>query len=116
MKEKLLLKIALISSLLGIVILFFISEQIKVDETTLDKIDELDVETSVSVKGIINRITDFDKIAIIELMQPETTTIVLFKEGNITDLKQGDFVRVKGNIQEYEGKFEVIANEIEVIG
>ena len=115
MKEKQLLKISLICSLLGIIILFFISEQIKVDETTLDRIDELEVGTSVSVEGIINKINEYEKIAYIELMQSQTTTVVLFKESNLTNLKQGDFVKVEGEIQEYEGEFQIVGNEIKII-
>ena len=115
MKENLLLKIALIGSITGLILLFFMSEQIKVDETTLDKLDQLELDTTIKVKGIISRITEFDKMAIIELTEPQTRNVIIFKEGNITEFKQGDFVEVEGNVQEYEDEFQLIGNQIKII-
>ena len=115
MKENLLLKIALISSVIGLIILFFISENIKVDTTTLDKLDQLDIDTTVKVKGVISAITEFDKIAIIKIMEPNTREVVIFKKSNLTELQEGDLIEVEGTVQEYEGRFQLIGNEISVL-
>lgn len=116
MKENFLLKISLIGSLVGVIILFFISEQIKVDDTSIDRLDELDVDSAVKVKGIITRISESDKIAVLQLTQPKSASVIVFKEGNLTGFRQGDLVSVDGRMQEYQGSFQIIANEIKVIG
>lgn len=111
MKEKLLLKISLISALIGILALFFLSENIKVDEVSIDRLDGLNVGTDVKIKGFVKKITDLDKIAILEVSQLKSVTVILFKSGNLT-FKEGDYVEVTGEIEEYEGKMEIIGNEI----
>lgn len=112
MQEKLLLKISLIGALIGILILFFLSEHfINVDEVSIEKLDELNEGTDVKIKGIVRRLTDLEKIAILDISQPKSVTVILFKEGNLT-IKEGDYIQVVGEIEEYEGKMELIANEI----
>lgn len=112
MQEKSLLKISLICTLIGILFLFFLSEYvIKIDEVAIDKLDEVDIGKDVKIKGFIERITDLDKIALLEVSQLKSVTVVLFKSGNLT-ITEGDYVEITGEIDEYNGKIEVIGNEI----
>ena len=116
MKEKTLLKIALIVAVLGISILFFVSSNLEVNEKTIDKINKDNVEEQVKLKGIVSRITELNTTAFIELTQPSAIDIVIFKEkkGNLT-LKPGDKIEIIGKIDEYDGNLEIIAQRIRVI-
>jgi len=112
MDEKFLLKTSLICALIGILLLFYLAEYIiKVDEVSIDRINELDEGTDVKIKGFIEKITDLEKIAILEVSQLKSITVILFKSGNIT-ISKGDYVEIIGEVQEYNGKMELIGNEI----
>lgn len=116
MKEKTLLRIALISGIIGLVILFIISDNLEIKEKDIDKINKANVEEDVKLIGTISRITNLEKVTFIELEQPATMTIILFKDKNknIT-LYKGDKVEIIGEIDEYNGELEVIAQRIRVL-
>ena len=116
MKEKTLLKIALICSLVGIVVLFFVSEKISISQVDLDRIDEMDIGTDVKIIGRIERATDVEKVMFLEIGQEkiEKVTVILFKDSDIS-LKEGDYVEVTGEIDDYNGEREVIANKVRII-
>jgi aspartyl/asparaginyl-tRNA synthetase len=87
-----------------------------VTETTIDKITKDSLGNMVKLNGIVNRITQLNTTSFIELTQPSKMDVVVFKEEqrNLT-IEQGDQVEIIGNIDEYDGKLEIIAERIRVI-
>ena len=67
MKEKTLLKIALITSLVGLVVIYIISGNIVIEEKTLEKITLDNKDEFVKVRGIVSRVTDLEKVTIMEI-------------------------------------------------
>ena len=114
MKEKTLLKIALICGIIGLIILFIISDNLEIKEKDIDKINKANVEEDVKLIGKISKITQLDKVAFIELEQPATMTIIVFKDKNLS-LYKGDNIEIIGEIDEYNGELEVIAQRIRVL-
>lgn len=112
MEEKLLLSIAVISSLIGIGVLFYISSAISIDQTVIDRIDE--IGSDVSVVGQITGITKTEKTTIIELSQKQDILVLLFGESEIA-LKKGDLIEVTGEVKEYEGKKEIVASKVRLV-
>jgi len=105
MKEKNLLKVALICSLVGIVALYFISENID------------DIDKNVKVKGFVKDLFENEKVMIITIEQPQDMTIVLFKSKNESvGINKGSNIEVIGKVDEYEGELEIIGNKVRVIG
>lgn len=111
MKERTLLQIAVMVSILGLVALYYISENIGVEEKVIERIDSTDIEKDLRIKGTVGRVTDLEKIMIFEVSQPKTITVVAFKEGDV-DIEEGDSVYITGSVEEYKGKPEIIADEI----
>ncbi|MBS3102661.1 hypothetical protein J4458_04425 [Candidatus Woesearchaeota archaeon] len=114
MKEKTLLKIALIGSLIGLVILYFISAKIEVKEYNPNFLNE-NIGDDVKLEGIVTKITDIGNVVFIEVSQQNTVTVVLFTNDDLS-LKNGDDIEVIGEVQEYKWKNEVIAQKIRVVG
>ena len=112
MKESVILKIALIFSLIGLIMLYFISDNIGVKEYSA-RINS-DIGEDVKLKGVVKSIRKGNNTAFIEIEQNLPLGIVLFENKNI-NLTQGDFVEVIGEVQDYNGKEEVIANRIRVV-
>ena len=116
MKEKTLLRIALICSVIGLILLFFISENISVSEVDLSKIDERDIGEDVKIIGEVLRVTDIGKVMFLEVGQEkvESVPILLFKDSDIS-LKKGDYVEIIGEIDDYKGEREIIATRVRII-
>ena len=94
MKESFLLKLALIFSLLGLIILFFISGQIKINDTTIEKISNEEIQGLVSITGQIKEITKTDTTTFIVIRQYSDVEAVAFTD---LDIEEEDNVRLLCN-------------------
>ncbi len=65
MEEKSLLRLALICSLVGIIALFFISENIKIEEKSIGNINKDNIGEDIKIKGIVSKSTDKGKILLL---------------------------------------------------
>ena len=114
MKETTLLKIALVCSLLGLVILYFISAKIDVKEYKPNQLNE-NVGDDVKLIGTIAKISQNDNVAFLEVNYQSPVTVVLFTNDKNLSLKINDSIEVIGEVQEYEGKNEIIANKVRIM-
>jgi len=116
MQEKLLLKIALITSLVGILIIFFISDNIEISQSNIEKITLDNKDEMVKVKGRVSKVIDTEKVTILNILQPSEITVVLFKQENEASLiKENNEVEIIGKVDEYNGELEIIAQRARII-
>jgi len=108
-----LLKLALICSLIGIIALFFISENMEIKEKNIDEINKDNIGEDVRIKGIVSKSTNEGKIILLDIVQPETITVVLFKDSDF-NISTGTKVEITGEIDEFNGKMEIIGNEVKI--
>ncbi len=114
MKETTLLKIALICSLVGLAVLYFISTKIEPTDFSASGLSQ-NVGEDVRLKGLVKNIDDKGSVVFIEVEQQSPVTVVLFAEGSELKLNSGDNIEVFGKVQEYKGKNEIVAQKIMVI-
>ena len=114
MKETNLLKIALICSLAGLVVLYFISTKIEIKDYKPSILNK-NIGDDVNLKGTITKITGKGNVIFIEVSQQNPVTVVLFTDNNNLNLKNGDNVEVIGKMQEYNGKNEIISQKIRLV-
>ena len=114
MKETTLLKIALICSLVGLVVLYFISAKIEFKDYKASKLNE-NVGDDVKFKGKVTKITDKGGVIFIEISQQSQVDVVMFTADNNLKLSNSDDVEVMGKVQEYKGRNEIIAQKIRVM-
>ncbi|MBS3100606.1 hypothetical protein J4204_00560 [Candidatus Woesearchaeota archaeon] len=115
MKESTLLKIALICSLVGLVALYFISTKIEIKDYKPNILNK-NVGDDVKLNGVVTKITDRGSVVFIEVNQQNPVNVVLFTDDDNLKLKSGDSIEVTGEVQEYKGKNEIIAQKIRVTG
>ena len=113
MKEKTLLKIALSCVFLGLITLFFIAENSSLANKNIEEISEDDVGKTIKITGVLTKVSDKDKVMFIEVGQQRTEkiSVVLFKDHDF-ELIPGQYVSVIGQVEEYQGKKELIANKL----
>lgn len=112
MRETVLLKIALIFSLIGLIALYFISENIEVKEYSGRSISS-NIGDDVKLEGIVKNMRKSQNAAFMEVEQKVPLKVVILKSD--VNLTAGDIVEVIGEVQEYNGEEEIMANRIRVI-
>ena len=100
MREKTLIKISLIGTIVGIIILFFVTETMNL------KIDK----GSVELEGIVEQISTSSDVTFLEIRPSDTITAVAFKE---LDIPLGKKVKLKGDFKKYKNKVEFVVEEVE---
>lgn len=105
------LRWALMSTVIGLVVLFLISLNSKADEIPLAELENIDFGTDVKIVGAISKVNSLGKISLIEVVHPESTDIVVFLDRD-TALEIGDFVEIIGEVREFKGEHEIIADKI----
>ena len=91
MKESFLLKLALIFSIIGLFILFLISGKIEINETTIEKINNEEIDDLITITGEVKEITKTDSVTFIVIRQFNDVKTLAFS--NI-DVKKNDLVRM----------------------
>jgi len=113
MKETTLLKIALIVSLTGLVLLFLVSDKIDISESNVEKITRGNVGEVVKVSGLIESIRTTDAVTFLTIEKTGEIKVIVFEK--LDYLEEGMYVEVVGEIEEYKGEREVIGNALRLI-
>ena len=113
MKKLILKHYSLIFSVIGILVLYFL---LKTSQSTMISINEISKYEGkqVTIEGTVleHHLTKYGS-QIIEIENDNATTTV-FIEGKI-ELEFGDKIQATGEIQKYEGEWEVVVNSINMV-
>jgi DNA/RNA endonuclease YhcR with UshA esterase domain len=119
MKEKSLLYISIVCSLIGLALLYFISQKIELKQTPINQINPDDTGKNVRLCGdITSKYVSKNKHVFFKLQdQTGEMNIVVFnntaKNINAYQLETNDTVCVIGSVDEYQNKLEIILQKIE---
>ncbi len=111
MKDSLLIRIALITSIIGIGFLIIILTTTGLQEIDISEAKELEEDATIRITGRVERITSKEDFSIINIKKEEEITVILFDKVN---LSKGQRVEVIGKTKDYKGEKEVIAEKIVV--
>ena len=109
------LKISIITAVIGVILLFVIT-QVFNEETV--KIEDLKLGQIERISGMVTSVYVSRNMHVFLKVADNTGEIdvVIFENHNIDeayDLEVGDEVSVLGRVDEYKGKIEIIAKEID---
>lgn len=112
MEEKTLLRISLLVALIGLLLLYFFSLELELN--TVSNLEDVKKGDKVKVKGVLGKFVEKEKVAFLEVWNEkiEKVNVVLFKDEEKLNLKEGDYVEIEGTVEEYQGQKEVIGNKI----
>jgi len=108
------LKISIAIAVLGIIALFFITQ---FNNETIVKIKDLKIGQIGTISGMVTSIyvSKDDNVFLKISDNTGGIDVVVFKSSNIDlayELENGDQVAVLGRVDDYKGKLEIIAKEI----
>jgi RecG-like helicase len=113
MKKMILKHYSLIFSAVGILVLYFL---LRTSQSTMISINEISKYEGkqVTIEGTVleHHLTKYGS-QIIEIENDNATTTV-FIEGKI-EIEFGDKIQVTGEIQKYEGEWEIVVNSINMV-
>lgn len=97
MKEKNLILFSIFIAISGIILLFIISKQIQINNTTIQKINNEQIVGTVKFNGIVKKISSSDKFTKITLSNQNEIEAVAFDN---LSLSVNDKVKVTGKYNE----------------
>ena len=113
MNESHLLQIALISTAIGILLLFIISRNIELSETTIEKISNGEITGTVILEGTVKEVRSSENMVSFVLLQNKSIEIVGYS--NKIAISNGQKIRVTGKVSEYNNKKNIVADKIEIL-
>ena len=115
MEEKVLFKLALVSSLAGILVILFLAETIAPSYLTIGNITEEYLEQTIQTAGLITSSKETPGLYIINLKDSTgEITAIIFKDENIT-ISRYLPVKVTAEVIEYENEIELQIEQMEII-
>lgn len=99
MNEKMLLITALLCVILGLPMLYIASKFVSSD----------DPRVLTELTGVVDRVTAKEKVTIISVKPIHSIPVVAFDALNV---KKGEKITVKGQLESYNGKIEFVAEEL----
>ena len=116
MQEKTLIQISLIVSLAGILALYLILHIQNLEVVPINEIEERILGEIVKVKGKLRSFRDTNSTMFLTLEEPSEILVVVFKtEEDVINLQEGTTVEVIGQIEEYNGNKEIIAQRMRIV-
>ncbi|RMF54472.1 hypothetical protein D6745_05205 [Candidatus Woesearchaeota archaeon] len=109
MKDSDILRAALISGVIGIIILFIILDNARIEEKNIWELNSCNKEETVKIRGVIDEIEYSSSSTIMKVSQKNILVVIAF--GNVSAQK-GDYVKIIGKIND-EGK--LVAEEVKVL-
>ena len=115
MKDKALVRIAMICSIIGVGMLFFVSSFMEIPERNITNLSSADISKTIKLNGIVQKVVENEKTAKITVEQPTYIDAVVFKEnsGSI-GFKKGQDVELIGEYREVKGRKELVIDEIKM--
>ncbi len=110
MEDKVLLRIALVAAIVGLLGLWFWQHNIKLEEVNIPKLGDY-LGKDVKIIGTVKSAKDYGKLVELRVEHPATTSVILFKDKDFS-IPYGAEVEIKGEVQQYNGKLEIVASEI----
>ena len=111
MNEKTFLRIAIFTSLIGILILLFIVERTELPLSKISEITSLQIDKEVRIQGLVSSVKSTQSTTMMTVSDVTSSIKVVIFSQDI-QISTGDFVEVVGKVGEYQGKLEILASEI----
>lgn len=112
MTDKLLMRFAVLASIVGLIMLLIIMYLTPIREISITEINN-NLDRKILVNGVIEKISQPNsKITLFSVSSVCKINVTVFDEINPNDFSVGTNVSIQGKAQEYQGKTSIIADKI----
>lgn len=113
MQEKNLLRVAILCSIIGILILIIISKNIEPQKLNINQITKEHIGQPIQTEGTIFSIKTAEEFTILEI-KDKTGKIKVMAFQNLT-LTKNNKVLIEGTVKEYKDELEIEADKIKIL-
>ena len=114
-EEKVILKISLCFSVIGLIVLFFLAENLALDSKKIGLIDRSLLENNVKIAGTIQSVSSLELLFIIDVSdETGTIPVTVWKDGKVI-LKRGSVVEIEGRVTEFKEDIQIEAKNIRIL-
>lgn len=114
MDKETLVTLCLALSVVGILCLYVAVQFYQAPDSSFDAAAKAGEGEKVNVKGIVLNQKKTDKMSTISLGYYDSLNVVVFNDG-VLSLAVGQNIRVRGRIQQFNGKNEIVADDIKIL-
>jgi DNA/RNA endonuclease YhcR with UshA esterase domain len=120
MQEKKLVKISMACSISGLILLFFVTQQVEIPLTEIASITPDDMYKSVRICGnVTHKYVSVTKHVFLDIKDQTGKIDVVFfnrtaEDVNVYEVDINDFICISGAVDEWKGKLEIIGNGFHV--
>ena len=113
MKDSTLFRISLIVVLFGIIMLYFLSRSLPLPEKVISDITGEHTGTTVRIRGTVLSVREGGTQVTLSVGQETPVSVVVFKKNSEEiGFVPGESVSVMGQVAEYQGHLQIVADEI----
>lgn len=114
MKDSNLLKISIIISLLGTLIILLLANFIKIPEYKIENISQKELDLSVSIQGNLTYIKETPGLYILTIKDSSSSIqVIIFKDKQPLNFTIGSPLKIQGKVARYEDTLQLTAEKIE---
>ena len=113
MNDQKIFKISLIVMVVGLLGIITLSVYVNPEKLTINKLEKSKIDNQVEIEATITSITQTKSKTLIIKITDNTgsTTLVIFPQTEIKELRVHDKIRVIGKVTQYKGDLELILEE-----
>ncbi|MDD5331231.1 MAG: OB-fold nucleic acid binding domain-containing protein [Candidatus Nanoarchaeia archaeon] len=111
MGESKLIKISILCSVIGLLMLLIISETISLKDSDISSIDSSKLENKVKIKGVIKRATNKDTISVLNV-EDYTGNITVTAFTPNYNFTKNEVIEVEGIVKDFQDQVQVDALKI----
>lgn len=118
MRDETLLKLSLLTSIIGIILFFIFAQAMETEEFEIESIEKLPVGKNIELFANISSFYVSNGNYFLKISDKTgNITAVMFKQTankiDISKIKKGQKIRLIGKVSDYKGNLEIIASKIE---
>ena len=108
MKEKTLLKISIILGVLGVFVLFILSQTLEMPISSIKDASELSAG-KVRFKGRLERVQREEKFMLLQISEPRTIEVIFF---GVANFSENSTLEITGSISSFRGSKRIISEKV----
>lgn len=116
MEDHILFRVSLGTVFVGFLLLYLLSETLPVPQKAVQELSGEDLGGTLTFSGRILSVSEGQTIATLSVGQETPVQVVAFKKNNQSlGFSEGDYVRIVGQVAEYQGRVQIVADEIRTV-
>jgi len=115
MQTQMLLKVSLVTSFIGLLFLFFLSENIEPKLIQISEINEKMFDEYVKISGKVTSSRETQGLYILSIKDSSSEIQgIIYKQNNKIQFSENEEIEIIGKVSEYKGQLQIEISELKI--